>query len=222
MVETHYMPLFINLTDRNVTIFGGGKVGERKAALFSKYANVRVVSREFTPKIKELASNGEIELIPSKNILEDVDLLLQDTYIAIICTNDREVNSKLEQRFKDCGALLNVVDVPNPGDIIVPSISANDGLYIAVSTQGTAPLISRQLRKRIEDLIQDEHWLEWLDVVASARIKVQKTIHNPMDRKKILYKIFEDKLINELINSDNFESAKQRSLDILLEYSKIR
>lgn len=221
MVENHYMPLFLNLNNRNVTIFGGGKVGERKAALFCKYANVRVVSREFTPKIKELAYNGKIELIPSKNILEDVDLLLQDTYIAIICTNDREVNSKLEQRFKDCGVLQNIVDVPNPGDIIVPSISANDGLYVAVSTQGNAPLISRQLRQRIDALIQDEHWLEWLDVLSSARIKVQKTFHNPMDRKKILYKIFEDKQVNELINSDDFESAKQRSNDILLECSNI-
>jgi len=41
------LPLLLDLNSKLVVIFGGGRVGERKAKLFSDYARVRVVAQDF-------------------------------------------------------------------------------------------------------------------------------------------------------------------------------
>ena len=59
------LPLFLDLTSRLVVIFGGGNVGERKAGLFSQYGPVKVLSRDFSPGLLDLATDPQrqIELV---------------------------------------------------------------------------------------------------------------------------------------------------------------
>ena len=49
-----YQPLFVDFTGKKVVIFGGGAVGERKAAYFAG-ADVTVVSREFSPGLEAMS-----------------------------------------------------------------------------------------------------------------------------------------------------------------------
>ncbi|MFU8767342.1 MAG: NAD(P)-dependent oxidoreductase, partial [Candidatus Methanoperedens sp.] len=46
----------LDLSGKEVVIFGGGKVGERKASLFCEYTGVTVVSREFSPLLDRLSA----------------------------------------------------------------------------------------------------------------------------------------------------------------------
>ncbi len=62
-MSDNLLPLFLDLSQKLVVIFGGGMVGERKARLFSQYSNVKVVSKEFSPGILQMASSGRVELI---------------------------------------------------------------------------------------------------------------------------------------------------------------
>ena len=55
-----YLPLMLNLADKEVVIFGGGSVAERKASLFCNYSNVTVISRDFTQGLDGLSKKRKI------------------------------------------------------------------------------------------------------------------------------------------------------------------
>ena len=48
------IPLFVDCSGRRIIIFGGGEVASRKAAYFSREAEVLVISRSFSHKISIL------------------------------------------------------------------------------------------------------------------------------------------------------------------------
>ncbi|MGZ5521214.1 MAG: NAD(P)-dependent oxidoreductase, partial [Halobacteriota archaeon] len=50
-----HVPLFIDLKDRRIVIFGGGHVGERKAKMFCGYGLTTVVSTSFTAELLKMA-----------------------------------------------------------------------------------------------------------------------------------------------------------------------
>ena len=64
-----YLPLFIDLSDRKVVIFGGGSVGLRKASLFSDYAHTIVVS---APSVEDMPISEVRELI--QGLIDDTGL----------------------------------------------------------------------------------------------------------------------------------------------------
>ena len=44
-----FLPLMLDLKDKEIAIFGGGEVGERKASLFCEHARVTIISRNLHP-----------------------------------------------------------------------------------------------------------------------------------------------------------------------------
>src|SRR5659263_526526 len=58
-----HVPLFIDLTDRCIVIFGGGRVGERKAKMFCAYGQTTVISTSFTAELLKMAESGLIDEI---------------------------------------------------------------------------------------------------------------------------------------------------------------
>ena len=60
---TSLFPMFIKLNGRQVLVVGAGKVGEPKiGGLLETGARIRVVALEATPKVREWARSGGIEL----------------------------------------------------------------------------------------------------------------------------------------------------------------
>ena len=128
------MPLFLNLTSRLVVIFGGGKVGERKAGLFSQYGPVKVLSRDFSPGLLDLAADPQrqIELVEC-DLSCDFAKYLQGAFIAIPATSDSKLNRAIEEEAAAQGILVNKVE--DVGDVVVPSILQRGSIAIAISTQ---------------------------------------------------------------------------------------
>lgn len=56
----NFLPLMLDLAGKEVVIFGGGEVGERKASLFCDCARVVVISRDFTPLLGQLSERKKI------------------------------------------------------------------------------------------------------------------------------------------------------------------
>jgi precorrin-2 dehydrogenase/sirohydrochlorin ferrochelatase len=131
------LPLFLDLESRLVVIFGGGKVGERKARLFSYYGLVRVLSRDFSPGLLDLEKDRErrIELVKC-DLSCSFSKYLQGAFIAIPATSDSKLNRAIEEEAIAQGILVNKVE--GMGDVVVPSILRRGSIAVAILQKSRA------------------------------------------------------------------------------------
>ncbi len=197
-----FLPLMLDLKEKEVVIFGGGEVGERKAKLFCELAKVTVVSREFTPLLKQFSGEGKINLIEVDDLTEkEISQYLKNAFIAIPATSDIELNEKISKIAKQRGRLVNRVD--DMGDIIVPSVIKRGDIVIGISTFGKSPALSKYTRERIESVITNE-FAQMAKLQSELREILKSKVKEQRKRKAILWNI---------INDDEVWAALKESYD---------
>jgi len=204
------LPLMFDMSGKEVVIFGGGDVGERKASLFCEYAKVTVISREFTPGLKKLSENGKIRLIEVDNLTDsDITRYMKNAYIAIPATNDAILNEKIAAAASENGKLVNRVD--DLGDIVVPSVIKRGDIVIGISTLGQSPALSKYIRLRIEGIITPE-FSKMSQLQSEFREMLKSRVHDQKKRKELLWNIIND---NEVWDSlkESYEKGYKVALN---------
>ncbi|MDP2767026.1 MAG: bifunctional precorrin-2 dehydrogenase/sirohydrochlorin ferrochelatase [Candidatus Methanoperedens sp.] len=185
-----FLPLMLDLKGKEVVIFGGGEVGERKAALFCEHAKVTVISREFTPRLNQFSEKGKLGLVRVKDITEkEISRYLKNAFITIPATNDAVLNEKIATTASQNGIFVNRVD--ERGDIIVPSVIERGDIVIGISTLGKSPALSRYIRERIEEVITPE-FAQMARLQNELREILKSRVENQKKRKEILWNIIND------------------------------
>jgi precorrin-2 dehydrogenase/sirohydrochlorin ferrochelatase len=198
------IPLLLDLSARSVVIFGGGRVGERKAQLFSRYARVVVVSKSFSAGLQQMAEDGRAELICA-DLTGDFQEYLEDAFIAIPATSDRALNAALEEAAASRGVLVNRVD--EAGEVVVPSILRRDPLTIAISTE--SPALSKYLRQRLEVELTG-NYQEMARLLAQIRGELKETVPGQGSRSRIIWSILQDPEVWRLLDI-SYEKAYMRA-----------
>jgi len=203
-----HVPLFIDLKDRRIVIFGGGHVGERKAKMFCTYGLTTVVSASFTAELLKMAEDGRIDAIVDD--LKDVKKYLIGAFIVVPATNNRTLNAFISDQAKAMNILVNQVD--GIGEVIVPSIIYKDDIQVGISTMGKSPTSARFLRLRIEELIENVALMVKLQ--DELRTVLKKRIGSQLERKRILEIIINDEGVwAELAHS--YDAGLQAALEIV-------
>jgi len=145
----NHFPLFADLKGRRAVVVGAGPVAERKIALLrAAGARVIVSARAAHPQVLARARAGEIEL----RLGEFDPALLDEAWLAIAATSDRAQNQRVADAAAARRLFCNVVDDPELSSVQVPAIVDRSPITIAISSGGSAPVIARRLRERIESL----------------------------------------------------------------------
>jgi precorrin-2 dehydrogenase/sirohydrochlorin ferrochelatase len=190
---SQFLPLMIDLHEKEIVIFGGGDVGERKASLFCEHAKVKVISKEFTNGLNRFQEEGKIELIKVKDIGEnEITSFLKNAFIVIPATNDLVFNEKIAKIAKVHGKFINRVD--DIGDIIVPSVIRRGDIMIGISTGGQSPALSKYIRQKIEEVITPE-FADMSRLQNEIREKLKSIVGDQKKRKDILWKIINDNYV---------------------------
>jgi len=143
-------PLFANLAGRRVLIIGGGEVATRKCqALLKAGAIVHVGSPVLNSTLQTLASAGSIVHLYGRYQTAWLD----DAWLVVAATDDDETNRRVASDAQDRRILINVVDDAALSSFQVPAIVDRSPLMIAISSGGAAPMIARQVRERLESLL---------------------------------------------------------------------
>jgi precorrin-2 dehydrogenase/sirohydrochlorin ferrochelatase len=203
-------PLILNFEGKKVVIFGGGKVGERKAKIFSKLARVLIVSKNFTPNIKKMAKNGIVELIQvdiSRNIIEEQ---IKDAFLVIAATNNSKINDEIEEVANKYSKLLNKVDEPKT-PALIPAVVKKGDILIAISTSGRSPAMTKYLRKLLEQQIKLKH-VRMVKLQSKIRSMLKQRKRNQRSREKILRSILRDSEVWRAL-----EESYRDALDLVLE-----
>ena len=185
-----FLPLMLDLKEKEIIIFGGGEVGERKASLFCEFALVIVISKEFTSGLNGFYEMGKIKLIKVKDITEkDISSYLKKAFIVIPATNDAILNERIAKIARDEGNFVNRVD--DIGDIIVPSVIRRGDIVIGISTAGQSPALSKYIRQKIEEVITPE-FAQMSRLQNEIRERLKTEVDEQKKRKEILWNIIND------------------------------
>ncbi|HET7711235.1 MAG TPA: bifunctional precorrin-2 dehydrogenase/sirohydrochlorin ferrochelatase [Thermoanaerobaculia bacterium] len=175
----HY-PIFIDVEDRDVVIVGGGDVCARKADTMLRYgARVTVVAPDFSPDIEAHAAADRLKI--RRKRWEEDDL--EGAVLVIASTDDPEVNTKIAAHCRRLRIPVNVVDVPELCEFIVPAIVDQGSIHLAISTEGKSPALARTIREELQQRIGPEY-AELNELLGSLREAAKRTLPTDTDRKR--------------------------------------
>ena len=144
-------PMFLQMAGRRVVIVGGGEQAAQKARLILKTeAKVEVWAPSLDPELSDLAKMGRI----THQTAQISPNCFSDTALVFIATGCPGIDMALHAFAKDAGATVNVVDQPDLCDAITPSIVDRDPVVVAIGTQGTAPVLARQIKTKLEEMLE--------------------------------------------------------------------
>jgi len=196
------MLIDLKLTGKTVLIFGGGKIGEKKARKFSQ-ANptVIVVSKDFTDGLKRLSQQEKLKLVE----------------LVIVATGNPKLNEDIANEARKRGILVCAVDMPSISDFYLPAIAHVGEIRIAISTGGKSPAMARILRKRVEEIITKEDALQ-VTLQHYARNLAKSCIPDEKARRSVLYQIIQNPNVKQLLKESNLKEAETLAKQIIENY----
>lgn len=205
-----YLPLFVKLTDKPVLIVGGGSVALRKAGtLLSAGAKLSVISPEFATEFLAWQAEGKAELL--HGYFEPH--LLDGKLLVIAATDNDDVNAAVYAAATARNMLVNTVDDQPKCGFIFPSIIDRSPILIAISSFGTAPVLARRLREKLETLLP-QHLGPLAELVGRFRDKVKAKFQGFAARRQFWERVFDSDVVREL-EANRPAAAEQRLADLL-------
>lgn len=149
-----FLPIFVNIKNRNCLVVGGGEVAARKIALLLRAgAHITIIAPELCAELSEELR----EQLAQGAITHRVEAFrpdhLGDAVLVIAATGDRAVNRQVSKAAGQLHIPVNVVDNPDLCSFIMPSIIDRSPIMVAVSSGGASPVLARLLRARLETMI---------------------------------------------------------------------
>lgn len=206
-----YLPLFADIRNKPVLVVGGGDVAARKIELLRRAgARVQIAARKLCEELTALQESGEVDWIAHDYQSAQLD----EVYLVIAATDDSGLNSRV---FDDASArklFANVVDDQPKCSFIFPSIVDRSPLVVAISSSGTAPVLARLLREKLESLLPGNLG-QMAAVAGSWRDRVKERLTKMSQRRRFWETAFNG-LFASQIASGNVQGAEQtlaRQLD---------
>lgn len=170
-----YYPAFLNLTQKNCVVVGGGKVAERKIKqLLQSGADITIISPRLTLGLKKLLSAGRIKHKNRNYKKGDA----KNAFLVIAATSNGQVNKRIAG---DAQGLVNAVDMPDYCTFIMPSVVRKGPLTIAISSSGISPALSKTLRRELEHFIPND-LSKYLMYLRKIRTGILKSLDGPAER----------------------------------------
>lgn len=196
------VPLMIDFEDKLVVIYGGGRVGLRKARAFCRAgAKVKVVSKTFSRGFDSLQTErikaGSLEALRA----------MDGAFMVVAATDDPDENRRIARTCRTRSIMCNSVD--DTGSEVYFSSSVERGpLTIGISTRGESPALSKAVRIRIEEVIGPE-WGRMAVLQAHVRSKLKESRLSQPSRRKVIYRVLHDKQIWKALEEDDMKRARE-------------
>lgn len=195
---------------------GGSEAFSKIQSFLDAGSKILVISRNFSSSILDLHRNSKLDLLTSE--IKDGEAFVKQLNpkpeLLAVATSDHKLNAKLADVAKAKGLMVYVADNPAISDFLLPAVSKVGDVRIAVSTGGKSPAMAKTLRERIERLITQEDLLH-IELQDQVRTILKQQVAEQKTRKKILYRILENELVNDLLRKGEFDKAKIEALKIM-------
>ena len=209
-------PISLKLQQQACLIVGGGHIAYRKAVLLAKAgAMVNVVAPVIDANLLEIVeqSQGQYTQAPFS-----AEILLRQYRLVIAATDDAEVNRQVFEACEAENVLVNSVDDPPHCRFMVPAIIDRSPLVVSIASNGTSPVLSRQIRTQLEASIP--HGMGALAKFSGQwRSAVKAKIINP-DERRIFWEDLYASPLKEQVFNGNLAEADRLIEQALIEWTK--
>lgn len=210
----NYFPIFANLAGRPVLVVGGGSVAARKISLLlDAGAQVRVVANQLNAELSALAAENKILWLAEEFRAEHI----RTVFLIIAASSDQALNRRVFQLAESCQKPVNVVDDRDYCSFIFPSIINRNPIQIAVSSSGSAPVLARLLRERLEALLPPSLG-DMAEISGRWRDAVKGKLKSVTERRRFWEKQFNGRFATLVKNRQN--TLAERELAGQLEQSR--
>jgi uroporphyrin-III C-methyltransferase/precorrin-2 dehydrogenase/sirohydrochlorin ferrochelatase len=198
-----HLPIFLSVKGQYCVVVGGGEIATRKVTLLLRAgAQVQVIAPELCHNLSKLRDEGRIEHLARSYEPGDID----DAYLAIAATDREDINHLVAQAGRNMQIPVNVVDHPEDGSFIMPSIIDRSPVIAAVSTSGASPVLARLIRSRLESLIPAGYG-RLGELAGRFRERVKQTFADPADRRRFWDRVLQGN-VAERVFSGHMQEAE--------------
>jgi len=199
-----YFPIFADLKSKPVLVVGGGDIAARKIELLRRAgARVQVAARELCEELQALADIDQLEWLSTSFDEAQLD----SVFLVIAATDDSELNARVFDAANQRHLLANVVDDQPKCSFIFPSIVDRSPLVVAISSSGTAPVLARLLREKLETLLPTNLG-QMAEIAGQWRDKVKQRFSKMADRRRFWERAFNG-LFASQVAAGNVQGARQ-------------
>ncbi|WP_415898994.1 siroheme synthase CysG [Neptuniibacter sp. QD48_11] len=199
-----YLPLFFKLTNQKVLLVGGGNIALRKAKLLCRAgAHVTVISHKVSDDLQDLLDENQGTAI----IGEYHAALLDDKILVIAATDDNPLNERVHFDAVEKNIPVNVVDSPKLCTFVFPAIVDRSPVVIGISSGGSAPVLARLLRARLETWIPKSYG-KLASIANHFRDQVKQTFSTVNHRRVFWENVLQGQIAEKVFAGRDEEAAK--------------
>jgi uroporphyrin-III C-methyltransferase/precorrin-2 dehydrogenase/sirohydrochlorin ferrochelatase len=167
-----YFPLFLDLDGRKAVIVGGGEEALRKVRLLLKTkASIIVIARTLHGELASYLKEGRITWVARRFTPAHLDAA------TLVYSADDDLHQDVFAAARDRGIPVNAVDDAALSTFITPSIVDRSPVVVAISTEGTSPVLGMGLRSKIEAMLPQA-----LGSLATAASQLRRTVAERVPR----------------------------------------
>lgn len=196
-----YFPMFVDMTERECLIVGGGNVAYRKVIVMLDFgAKVTVVAEDICDELRKLTiddiasedktgsytANKENRITFIKRRFERKDCDGMEMVIA--ATDDNALNHEIAEYCKANGIMVNAVDQKADCNFIFPSYIKEKNLVAAFSSGGNSPVLTQYLKGKEQEILTP-FLGELNEYMGQIREKVIAQYDTEAERKRVFKEI---------------------------------
>ena len=183
-----YFPMFVDMTERECLIVGGGNVAYRKVMVMLDFgAKVTVVAEDICDELRKLTIDDAADRIMFiKRRFERKDCDGMEMVIA--ATDDNALNHEIAEYCKAKGIMVNAVDQKADCSFIFPSYIKEKNLVAAFSSSGNSPVLTQYLKGKEQEILTP-FLGELNEYMGQIREKVIAEYDTEAERKRVFKEI---------------------------------
>lgn len=180
-----YFPFFVDVSNGDGLIVGGGRVALRKIEKLLPYApRLTVCAPSFLP---------EVEAVPGLTLVRGPfrSAMVDDKLFVVAATSDDALNSEIAALCREKRVPVNVVDDREKCTFLFPALVKRGPLSIGISTGGASPSGAVYWKGEIDRLVPEDAG-EPLAYLEGLRARVKEAVPDEKKRAAVFAALFDD------------------------------
>lgn len=150
-----YFPLFIDLSEKKILVFGGGSIAARRVKVLLEYgAGIQVIAPEMSEELELLAEEHPGLLLTYRKYRPSE---LQQPDFVLAATDDQSVNAMIYRECRHKGIFVNNASSREMCDFYFPGIASSGDITIGVTASGKNHKRAAEITEKIRTWLKGEH-----------------------------------------------------------------